>query len=77
MGLAVTDRERTLFAGGVGVRDLLTQEAVSATTLFSVASTTKAFTTTLLAMLHDEARTPTLLWQHSRALEYLSRYGIR
>ena len=49
--LAVVDREGSLFARGFGQADIKRGVPVTVDTPFPIASTTKAFTTTLLAML--------------------------
>lgn len=53
----------SIYAKGFGVRSLQTLEPVDADTLFSIGSTTKAFTSTLLAMLIDEGYFAPLGWQ--------------
>jgi CubicO group peptidase (beta-lactamase class C family) len=44
----------SIYAKGFGVTDLSTKQPVDADTLFAIGSTTKAFTSTLLALLMDE-----------------------
>ena len=55
-GLAVTavTADRVLLARGYGVSDLATRRPVTPHTLFPIASNTKAFTATLLAILLQE-----------------------
>lgn len=52
--LAVVHQGEVAFVGGFGVRDLVRQEPVTADTIFSAASTTKAFTAVAMGMLVDE-----------------------
>ena len=47
---------KVVFAGGFGVRELGSSEAVDADTLFMIASNTKALTTLMLAKLVDEEK---------------------
>jgi CubicO group peptidase (beta-lactamase class C family) len=54
MGVALTNRDETLYAEGVGLRDMEAQLPVDGDTTFSVASTTKAWTTALTAVLIGE-----------------------
>lgn len=54
--VALTDRKRTLFAGGVGVRELGRPEPVDGDTQFMIASNTKGMATLLLAKLVDEGK---------------------
>lgn len=56
LSVSVTSRSETLFAQGFGVLNRETRPPVPVNehTLFNIASTTKAFTTTLLAMLMEE-----------------------
>lgn len=56
IGLGVATRDRVLFAGGIGVRDVRRADPVTADTRFRIASNTKPLTTLLLAMLVDEGR---------------------
>lgn len=53
----------SIYAKGFGVTSLETQQPVDADTLFSIGSTTKAFTSTLIAMLIDEGHFAPLGWQ--------------
>ena len=48
---ALTDRGRTLYAGGIGVREIGRTEPVDGDTEFMVASNTKGLSTLLLAPL--------------------------
>ena len=54
VALAVVYDGEVVFTGGFGVRDLAGQEPVTAKTMFSAASTTKAFTAVAMGMLVDE-----------------------
>ncbi len=54
VALAVVYEGEVVFVGGFGVRDLAGQEPVTANTIFSAASTTKAFTAVAMGMLVDE-----------------------
>jgi len=56
VGLAFIDGGKTVWAGGLGVKDVGTSEPVSADTLFIAASNTKALTTLLLAEMVDEGK---------------------
>ena len=56
VGLAFIDGGRTVWAGGLGVKELGKPDPVGADTLFIAASNTKALTTLLLARLVDEGK---------------------
>ena len=56
VSVAVVKDGRVLFAKGYGVRTLGDTARVDAHTLFQIASNTKAFTTTALALLADEGK---------------------
>jgi CubicO group peptidase (beta-lactamase class C family) len=56
VGLAFIDGGRTVWAGGLGVKELGKSDPVDADTLFIAASNTKALTTLLLAELVDEGK---------------------
>jgi CubicO group peptidase (beta-lactamase class C family) len=56
VGLAFIDGGKTVWAGGLGVKELGKPDAVGADTLFIAASNTKALTTLLLAELVDEGK---------------------
>ena len=58
MGVALTGRDQTLYAEGIGLRDSEAQLPVGPDTTFSVASTTKAWTTALTAVLIGEGYLP-------------------
>lgn len=54
--VAVVQNDRVVYAKGYGVKEVGGTEPVTADTLFQIASTTKAFTTTALAMLATEKK---------------------
>ena len=56
VGLAFLDGGKTVWAGGLGVKELGKPDPVDADTLFIAASNTKALTTLLLAELVDEGK---------------------
>jgi CubicO group peptidase (beta-lactamase class C family) len=56
VGLAFLDGGKTVWAGGLGVKELGRPEPVGPDTLFVAASNTKALTTLLLAELVDEGK---------------------
>ncbi len=56
VGLAFIDGGKTVWAGGLGVKELGKPDLVDADTLFIAASNTKALTTLLLAELVDEGK---------------------
>ncbi len=56
VGLAFLDGGKTVWAGGLGVKELGKPDPVDADTLFLAASNTKALTTLLLAELVDEGK---------------------
>lgn len=56
VGLAFVDGGKTVWAGGLGVKELGKPDPVGADTLFIAASNTKALTTLLLARLVDEGK---------------------
>jgi CubicO group peptidase (beta-lactamase class C family) len=56
VGLAFIDGGKTVWAGGLGVKELGKPAAVDGDTLFIAASNTKALTTLLLAELVDEGK---------------------
>lgn len=56
VGLAFIDGGKTVWAGGLGVKELGKPDPVDADTLFMAASNTKALTTLLLAELVDEGK---------------------
>ena len=56
VGLAFIDGGKTVWAGGLGVKELGKPDPIDADTLFIAASNTKALTTLLLAELVDEKK---------------------
>lgn len=56
LSIAIVQNDRVVLAKGYGVKTFGSSEPVTADTLFQIASTTKAFTTTSLAMLVDEKK---------------------
>ena len=56
MAVAVVMGGRMVYARGFGVADMETGAKVTPETIFAIGSTTKAFTSTLLAMMVDEHR---------------------
>ena len=56
VGLALIDGGKTVWAGGLGVKELGKPDPVDGDTLFLAASNTKALTTLLLAELVDEGK---------------------
>jgi len=56
MGIAIVTSDSVLFAKGYGVKDINTQLPVDANTLFAVASNTKSFTASGLAILADQGK---------------------
>ncbi len=56
VAVAIVSRGRVVYLKGFGVRELGGRQPVTADTIFPLASCTKAFTTTALAMLADEGK---------------------
>ncbi|MBW7846802.1 MAG: serine hydrolase [Bacteroidales bacterium] len=56
LAIAIVQNDSIIFAKGYGVTDVTTRQPVNANTLFAVASNTKAYTATALAMLVDEGK---------------------
>ncbi len=56
MAIAIVSSDSVWLSKGYGVTDITTRQAVDANTLFALASNTKAFTSTALAMLADEGK---------------------
>src|SRR5690606_7550930 len=65
--VAVIKKAEVVYAKGFGYRDYEKKLPATANTLFAIGSSTKAFTSTLLGMLHKENR---LEYDHS-VREYL------
>ncbi len=72
IGLAVVKDGRVLLAKGYGVRRIGTAEPVDENTLFGIASNTKAFTATALAMLVEEKK---INWD-SPVIDYLPSFQM-
>jgi CubicO group peptidase (beta-lactamase class C family) len=56
MAYAIVKDDKVVYAKGFGVKDAAAEEPVGVHTVFEIGSTSKAFTTTLLAMLADEGQ---------------------
>ena len=56
VAVAVVQDDQVVFAKGYGVREIGKAAPVTADTMFQIASTTKAFTTTAMAILVDEKK---------------------
>jgi len=56
MAVGIVHKGKVVHLAGYGRRDIATRDKVDADTLFSIASTTKAFTTAALAILVDEGK---------------------
>ncbi len=56
MAIAIVTKDSVLFAKGFGITDVNTKQPVDENTLFALASNTKAFTATALAMLVDQGK---------------------
>ena len=56
IAVAVVQNDKVVYLKAVGVKELGKNDPVTPDTLFEIASTTKAFTTTALAMLADEKK---------------------
>ena len=54
--IAIVENDKLVYANGYGVRELGKSDRVTADTLFEIASTSKAFTTTAMAILVDERK---------------------
>lgn len=72
LAVAIVKDGKVVAAKGYGVRKLGTPGAVDADTLFSIASNTKAFTTTALAILAGEGK---LDWD-DRVVKYLPGFAM-
>ena len=55
LSVSVVHEGEVVFSDGFGFRDLERQLPVTSTTMFGIGSTTKAFTSTLIGMLIDDA----------------------
>src|SRR5579863_2742501 len=54
--IAIIQGDRVVYQKGYGVKELGNPDPVTTKTVFAIGSTTKAFTTAILAMLNDEGR---------------------
>ena len=54
--VAIIRGNEVLYVKGYGVKDIKTQQPVTPDTIFAIGSTSKAFTTTAMAMLADEGK---------------------
>ena len=72
MAIAIVSSDQVYLSKGYGVTDIYTRNLVDENTLFAVASNTKAFTATALAMLVDEGR---LSW-HDKVQQYLPWFQL-
>lgn len=72
MAIAVVKDDKVIFQKGYGVRELGKSDAVDADTVFAIASNSKAFTTTALAMLVDEKK---LAWD-DKVSKYLPDFQM-
>src|SRR5688500_6510763 len=73
MAIAILKDDSVVYARGFGVRELGRPEPVDVHTSFAIASTTKAFTATAIAMLVDEGR---LDWDDP-VVRYLPDFQLR
>ncbi len=58
LSLAVVNKEKALLVRGFGFADVQKKEKVTASTRFPIASTSKSFTSTLLAIVLNEQPDP-------------------
>ena len=72
LALAVVHDDSTILAEGYGVRELGKDAKVDEYTLFAIASNTKAFTASLLAILVEQGR---LAWD-DRVIDYLRDFQM-
>jgi CubicO group peptidase (beta-lactamase class C family) len=56
LAVAIVQNDRVIYAKGFGVKEVGKSDPVTADTLFQIGSTTKAFTTTAMALLVDEKK---------------------
>lgn len=67
MGVAIVNKEGVIFSKGYGVKDIKIKEPVDANTLFAVASNSKSFTASSIALLVDQGK---LSWD-DKVIDYL------
>ena len=72
MAVAVIKDGKVIHQKGYGVRSLNTMEAVDEDTLFSIASLTKAFTTTAIAQLVDQGK---IHWD-DKVIKYIPEFRL-
>ena len=72
MAVAVVEDGEVVFAKGFGIRHLTTGEKVDKSTLFGIASNTKAFTAAALAMLVDQGK---LSWD-DKVIDHLPEFQM-
>ena len=72
VSIAVVEKNKVVYAGGFGFRDLEKKLPVTGNTLFAIGSCTKAFTSSLLGMLEKEGK----LELDKPATQYLPELGF-
>ncbi|MBD8525772.1 serine hydrolase [Pseudomarimonas arenosa] len=72
IAMAIVHDGKVVFAGGSGLRELGTTDAVDAHTQFAIASLTKAFTATALSILADEGK----LDLDDRVIDHLPEFAM-
>lgn len=72
MAVGIVHKGQVKFAGGFGQRDIVSGAAVTQDTLFRIASTTKAFTSSALAVLVDDG---VLDWD-DKVIDYLPGFRM-
>ena len=56
LAIAIVKDDQIIFMKGYGVRDLVKNQSVDENTIFAIASTTKAFTTTAVGILVQQGK---------------------
>jgi len=72
MAVAIVTKDSILFAKGYGIKDINTKQKVDANTLFAIASNTKSFTASSIALLVDQGK---LLWD-DKVVDYLPWFRL-
>jgi CubicO group peptidase (beta-lactamase class C family) len=72
MAVAIVSKDSVLFAKGFGVTDVVSKKPVDENTLFALASNTKAFTATALAILVDQGK---INW-YDKVTDYLPWFNM-
>jgi len=72
MAVAIIQGDEVIFSKGFGIKDINTRAPVTEETVFQIGSTSKAFTTTLMAMLQDEGK---FQWK-DQVVNYLSDFML-